>query len=90
MTVYSVKAEFEPALVEFGRVLARASIFFLRELGGIVDVTGLREGDEEHDYFLEVPAEQLDAVRPRVAELLHSVQEQFGVEISVATRAAPA
>jgi hypothetical protein len=89
MTVYSVKPELEPALIQFGRVLRRASIFFLKSLGDIVDVTCLREGDEEYDYFLEVAADQLDVVSQRVAELERTIQEQFGIEITVMPRVIP-
>ncbi|GEM_PF-4114916 len=83
MTVFSVKPEVEPALIQYGRVLCRASIFFLQNLADIVDVTCLREGDEEYDYFLEVPADQLEVVRERVSALQRTVQEQFDIEISV-------
>ncbi len=88
MTVFNVKAEFEPALIQFGRVLRRASIFFLKNLAVIVDPKCLREGDEEYDYFLEVPADRLDDVSRRVAELQRTIREQFEIEISVKPKAA--
>lgn len=88
MTVYNIKPEFEPELIQFGRVLRRASIFFLKNLADIVDPRCLKEGDEEHDYFLEVPAEQLDVVSRRVVQLQRTVQEQFEIEISVKPKAA--
>ena len=86
MTVWSIKPELEPALVESGRVLRRASIFFLKNLAEIIDVTCLTEGDEEYDYFLEVPAERLDDVIRRIAELQRAIQERFEIEISVKPR----
>ncbi|HEY0392883.1 MAG TPA: hypothetical protein VGD01_00175 [Candidatus Elarobacter sp.] len=86
MTVFNVKPEFEPQLIAFGRVLRRASIFFLKNLGDIIDPKCLREGDEEYDYFLVVPADRLDEVGRRVAELQRTIQEQFDIEISVKPR----
>ncbi|HEY0394594.1 MAG TPA: hypothetical protein VGD01_08865 [Candidatus Elarobacter sp.] len=86
MTVFSVRAELEPELIRFGRVLARASIFFMKNLGDIIDVRSLRAGDEEYDYFLEVPADQVNAVRRQVAALQRTILNQFGTEISVKTK----
>jgi hypothetical protein len=89
MTAYSVKPDLEPALVQFGRTLARASIFFLKKLGDIVDLRCLKEGDDECDYVLEVRADELELVARRVADLQRTVLEQFGVEISLKPMAMP-
>ncbi|MEA2688794.1 MAG: hypothetical protein QOJ39_3118 [Candidatus Eremiobacteraeota bacterium] len=83
MTVFNVKPEFETALIQFGRVLRRASIFFMTNLADIIDPKCLSEGDEEYDYFLEVPADRLDDVSRRVAELQRTIREQFEIEIRV-------
>jgi hypothetical protein len=88
MTVFNVKPEFEPALIQFGRVLRRASIFFLKNLADIVDPKCLREGDDEYDYFLLVPADRLDDVSRRVAELQRTIQERFEIEITVKPKSA--
>jgi hypothetical protein len=87
MTVFSIDPTLEPELIEFGRVLARASIFFMTSLGDIVDVTRLREGDEEYDYLLDVPADRLDAVSRRIGDLERTIRERFEIDIKVKTRA---
>jgi hypothetical protein len=83
MTVYSIEPDLEPALIQFGRTLARASIFFLKNLGDILDLSCLQEGDDEYDYFVRVRADELQLVGQRVAGLQRTVMEQFGVEISL-------
>ena len=65
------------------RMLAPANAFFVANLARIVDVTKLTEGDEEFDYFVPVPANQLHDVTQRIADLKFAVQERFGVGISV-------
>ena len=83
MTTYRIKPELEPALIQFGRTLVRASIFFLKKLGDMVDLSCLKEGDYEYDYFLEVRADELELVGRQVADLQRTVLQQFGIEISV-------
>ena len=83
MTTYRSKPELEPALIQFGRTLVRASIFFLQKLGDAVDLSCLKEGDDEYDYFLEVRADELELVGRQVADLQRTVLQQFGIEISV-------
>ena len=90
MTVWTIKPELEPALIEFGRSLRRASIYFLKNLPEIADVASLRAGDEDHDYFLAVPADRFDDTAQRLASLLRTVKEQFDVEITVKPIAAEA
>jgi hypothetical protein len=82
MTVYHTQPEVERELVRTGRVLRRANAFFLANLSRIVDIARLREGDDEEDYFIEVPASQLHEVGQRIADLELSVSERFGVGIS--------
>ena len=65
------------------RMLAPANAFFVANLARIVDVTTLTEGDEEYDYFVPVPAKQLHEVSQRIADLKFTVQERFGIGISV-------
>ena len=87
MTTYRIKPELEPALIQFGRTLVRASIFFLKKLGDVVDLTCLKEGDDEYDYFLEVRADELEPVGRRVADLQRTVLQQFGIEIRIKPKA---
>ncbi len=87
MTTYRIKPELEPALIQFGRTLVRASIFFLQKLDDIVDLSCLKEGDDEYDYFLEVRTDEFEPVGRRVADLQRSVLQQFGIEISIKARA---
>ncbi|MBV8368042.1 MAG: hypothetical protein JO036_03755 [Candidatus Eremiobacteraeota bacterium] len=87
MTTYRIKPELEPALIQFGRTLVRASIFFLQKLGDIVDLSCLKEGDDEYDYFLEVRVDELELVGRRVAELQRAVLQQFGMEITLKPKA---
>ena len=87
MTTYRIKPDLEPALIQFGRTLARASIFFLNNLGDMVDMSSLKEGDDEYDYFLEVRADELEPVGRRVADLQRTVLQQFGIEIRIKPKA---
>jgi len=83
MTTYRIEPDLEPALIQFGRTLAQASIFFLKSLGNVVDLSCLKEGDDEYDYFLAIRADELELVDRRVADLQRAVLEQFGVAISI-------
>jgi hypothetical protein len=82
MTVYNTEPDVERELGRAGRVLRRANVFFLVNLARIVDITGLREGDDEKDYFVDVPASQLHEVDQRIADLEYEVRHRFDAEVS--------
>ncbi|MBV8368761.1 MAG: hypothetical protein JO036_07465 [Candidatus Eremiobacteraeota bacterium] len=65
------------------RILVPATAFFMRNLASIVDVTELSEGDDEYDYFIRVPADRLHEMDQRIVDLACTVQEQFGVTITI-------
>jgi hypothetical protein len=89
MTVYNTEPDVERELERAGRVLRRANIFFLVNLARIVDITRLQEGDDEQDYFVEVPASQLHEVSQRIADLNYDVRHRFHAEISAMPIAIP-
>jgi hypothetical protein len=82
MTVYNTEPDVERELERAGRVLRCANVFFLVNLARIVDITRLREGDDEQDYFVEVPASRLHEVGQRIADLNYDVRHRFHAEVS--------
>ena len=83
MTVFNTEPDVEQELSRFGRVLARASVFALVHLAKIVDMRTLREGDDEHDYLIDVPASRLPEVSGPIVELHDEVRRRFGIEVKV-------
>lgn len=83
MTIYTDECVMSKEVAEALRILVPATAFFVSNLAGIVDITKLREGDEEYDYFVSVPADRLHEMDLRISDLKHTVQERFGVTITI-------
>jgi hypothetical protein len=65
------------------RMIVPATAFFMKNLARIVDITQLSEGDDEFDYFVRVPANELHELDQRIVDLKFEVQDRFGVKIMI-------
>jgi hypothetical protein len=83
MTIYTDDDVMSKHVARALRVLAPATAYFMRNLAGIADVTQLREGDDEYDFFLHVPADQLHEMDQRISDLKFAVRDRFGVMITI-------
>ena len=63
--------------------LRRANAYVLANLSSLVDLKGLREGDFEDDYFLEVPCSRLPEVGDRMVALRRLALDRFDVDLSL-------
>lgn len=89
MIVYNTEPDVERELLRAGRVMRRANIFFLVNLAKFADITSLREGDDEDDYFIDVPASRLHDVGLQIADLHYEVRHRFGAEVRAMAIAVP-
>jgi hypothetical protein len=74
-----IELDFEPAK----RVLCRANAFVLANLPPIVDVSRLREGDADEDYFVDVPARCLHDIGDLITPLEYIALMRFDVGVGV-------
>lgn len=65
------------------RIIAPATVFFMKSLARIVDMTQLSEGDDEFDYFVGVPVDRLPETDVRLSDLRFEVEDRFGVMITI-------
>jgi hypothetical protein len=83
MTIYTDDYEMSKEAAGAARIFVPATAFFMSSLARIVDVTQLREGDDEYDYFVSVPADRLHEIDLRISDLECTVKERFGVRITI-------
>jgi hypothetical protein len=88
MTVYDAIPDVER--IDGHRLLRRANVFFLTGLARIADLTTLREGDDEHDYVVDVPLARLHELDQRVVDLEIDVRERFNVRVRAMAVGKPA
>jgi hypothetical protein len=82
MNIYTEPAMSDEAIRAM-QVVTPATVFFISSLARIVDVSQLAIGDDEEDYFVPIPGNQLHEVSLRIARLESEVQERFNVSIRV-------
>lgn len=75
--------EIEIDLVTASRVLYRANAFVLANLSSLVDTRGLREGDWEEDYFVDLPSRRLHEVGSHLTRLERLALDRFNVGLGV-------
>lgn len=83
MTINHPRSEIELDFESARRVLCRANAFVLANLLQIAGVSGLREGDHEDDYFLEVPARRRHGIGARITPLEYLALMRFDVGLGV-------
>lgn len=83
MTMAQPQSEVELELEPAKRALRRANAFVLANLPKLMDVSRLREGDDEDDYFIDVPPRRLYDVGEPVAHLENLAIERFNVGLGV-------
>lgn len=83
MTAIQPESEIELDLEPAKRALRRANAFVLANLPGLMDVSRLREGDGEDDFFIDVPPCRLYDVGEPVAHLENLAIERFNVGLGV-------
>ena len=64
-------------------MLCRANAFVLANLAEVVDVSRLREGDAEDDYFINVPARSLHDIGDLITPLEYIALMRFDVGLGV-------
>jgi hypothetical protein len=83
MTIYTDDCEMSKEVARAVRVLVPATAFFMSNLARIVDVTQLSVGDDDYDFFIAVPADRLHEMDLRIVDLKCTVEERFGVNITI-------
>ncbi|HZY95634.1 MAG TPA: hypothetical protein VFE35_00880 [Candidatus Cybelea sp.] len=83
MTVYTDDYVMSKEAAQAFRIAVPAIAYFMSNLARIVDITQIREGDDEYDYFVSVPADRLHEMDLRITDLKFKVQERFGVTITI-------
>jgi hypothetical protein len=65
------------------RMKKRAEIAFIAALSKIADLSGLTEGDDEFDFFIEIPPGQgLHEFSQRLTDVEMEIRDRFGVRVS--------
>jgi hypothetical protein len=85
MTQSTTEGDVGTELIRAGRVLRRANSFFLVGLVKLIDITTLREGRDEEDYLVDVPASRLHEVGLRIAHLSNEVLDRFDADVNAMT-----
>lgn len=70
-------------MVHAARVLSRANARFLTSLIPFVDVTSLREGDRDYDYYVDVPSHRLAEVDLDLSGASIDVLERFDAHVAI-------
>jgi len=83
MTIDTEDFEISKEAARALRIVTPAVACFVRNLVGIVDVAQLSEGDDEYDFFVHVPADQLHEISLRISDLKFAVRDRFGVMITI-------
>ena len=83
MTIFTEDYEMSREVARAIRVLVPATAFLVSNLARIADVAQLTVGDDDYDFFVAVPADRLHEMDLRVADLTFTVQERFGVNITI-------
>lgn len=83
MTINDPRSDIELDFESARRVLCRANAFVLAKLPQIADVSRLREGDHEDDYFLEVPARCRHDIGVLITPLEYLALMRFDVGLRV-------
>jgi hypothetical protein len=66
------------------RMKRRAEIAFIAALSKIADLDGLTEGDDEFDFFIEIPRGEtsLHEFSMRLSDVAMAIRDRFGVRVS--------
>ena len=83
MTVNDPRSDTELDFESAKRVLSRANAFVLANLPQFADVSRLREGDFDEDYFLEVPAHRRHDIGELITPLEYLALMRFDVGLGV-------
>ncbi|MBV8369646.1 MAG: hypothetical protein JO036_12065 [Candidatus Eremiobacteraeota bacterium] len=85
MTANYTDSEVERELTRAEGVLRRANSFFLVNLIKLIDIAALREGRDEDDYLVDVPASRLPEVGLQIADLNYDVRHRFDADVNAMT-----
>jgi hypothetical protein len=68
---------------ETRRAKAKARTALFAALADVVDLSTLEDGDDEFDYFVDVPLVRFGEIADRIAEIVCDVNVRFGVWVRV-------
>ncbi len=83
MIIPTERREIADELEKLGETMRKATAALIVGLARIVDIATLTEGDDEFDYFVQVPSGELYELGKRVSDLECDIQDRFGIKVTV-------
>jgi hypothetical protein len=66
-------------VAEDPEVIRQARAALIARLANVVDLTTLAAGDDEFDYYVNVPASQYHELSQRIGDVEYDINIEFGV-----------
>ncbi len=83
MIIPTERREVAEEMDKLSEAMRRATVACIAGLREIVDLATLTVGDDEYDYFVQIPTADLYEIGQRVSNLECDVQERFGIKVTV-------